>query len=76
MKNSVRVPIKMKRRRFNFDEFDSLPRSLRDAINYAAFKYTANRAATASMVQEMDAKQVAAAYSQRDALDELKELGL
>lgn len=81
MKNEVKCPIKMRRAKHNWAAFDALPREVRDALNYSAFKYTVtgqvkDGPALARKIIAGDAAQVAAAYSQRDALDELKELGL
>lgn len=80
--NATACPIRMKKRAQSWAVFDALPREVRDALNYAAFKYSAGKcppsrgAAFAKRIIETDAKQVAASYAQRDAQEELKELGL
>lgn len=74
--NYIKSPLKLKRRRFSWKEFDSLPRDVRDALNYAAFRYSATPGIKAKQILDHDARCVATAYEQREALDDLKELGL
>lgn len=78
-RNETNAPIKMRSSHMTFETFDALPREVRDALNYAAFKYSVSRKLKASEVPvfvrhilEIDAKQVEASYAQR----ELEDLGL
>lgn len=76
----------MRKARSSWEEFDSLPREIRDAINYGIIKYStrpmkaliAQRgvAAIIKAMAEKDAQHVAQVWEEREANDFLKELGL
>lgn len=60
-------PIPLPRSRMTFEQFDALPRELRDALNYASFKYAIpdhvpdhQAKARAARLFTLDAKQIAA----------------
>ena len=55
-----------------FDQFDALPREVRDALNYATFKYSSppvapeDAKAKAARILACDARQIAASRRRRD----------
>lgn len=74
--NRATNPLVLKCRHMSMEEFDALPRAMRDALNYAAFKYSCVSGIDygfyperyAECLRQLDAEGVQRAYLEREGI--------